>query len=290
MEINWNELNQDDLFDNKLYDEILSIQESSERIKTENKLFETAKKFKITGRVKDSYEEYKNYQKQREIESSTIDFGEKANIRKMFAPGYYKDSNNNIRTFDKNILVTSTALQPIAILKNSETGEELIKCAFLVRNKWSTFVINRETLQHNGKITKLANKGVDVTSESAKLLVNYIRNLLNNNKIPELKSTSKMGWHDNCFLPYDDSIQFDGEENYTAAFNSLHSNGNFEDWYKEVHKDRFENIPLKLVMATSFASPLLYLLHKQSFVTLIWGRTGGKKTVAGRIAMSIWRR
>ena len=288
MEILWEKLTKDNLFSNTLYEQILSIPESSKRCLLETKLFERARSFRITGKVGEAYNAYKKERYEKNTSNSSINFGKKAPIERMFTPGYYKDSQNNIRTIENNTLVTSTMLQPVAILKNNETGEELVKCAFLNRGKWAYFVINRESLQHNGKITKLANKGVDVTSDSARFLVSYVRDLLNNNEIPECSSTSKMGWHKGSFLPYDDDIQFDGEENYTIAFNSLHSNGDYQKWYDEVHKDRIDNVPLKLVMATSFASPLLHLLHKQSFVTLIWGRTGGKKTVAGRIAMSIW--
>lgn len=217
-----------------------------------------------------------------------MSFGKNAPISKMIAPGYYKDASNNIRTIDDNKLITTTILQPIAILKNHESEEELVKCAFYKGKKWNTFVISREILMNNGKITKLANKGVDVSSESSIHLVRYIRDLLNNNELEEIQSTSKMGWHGTDFLPYDKNIEFDGEESFSEAFKSLHSKGDYKKWYEEVHKERTDNVPLKLVMATSFASPLLYLLDRQSFATLIWGKTGGKKTVAGRIAMSVW--
>ena len=135
----------------------------------------------------------------------------------------------------------------------------------------------------------MANKGVDVTSDSSKLLVAYIRDLLNHNKIEEFESTSKMGWNKyGSFLPYDADIEFDGEDNFKIPFESLHKQGDYDKWLQQIQKDRKDNVPLKLVMATSFASPLLFLLHQQSFVTLLWGKTGGGKTVAGRIAMSIW--
>ena len=289
MAINWKELNESDLYDEKLYEEIIKIPSKAEQSRQENELFKLAGKFRITMTIRDNYNLCKSRILMEQRMNSTIDFGENAPIKSMVAPGYYKDSNNYIRTLDKSALVTATLLQPIAILKNNETNEELVKCAFLNRGKWNDFVIPRETIVNNGKITKLANRGVDVTSDSSKLLVAYIRDLLNHNKIVELESTSKMGWNkNNSFLPYDEDIEFDGEDNFKIAFKSLHSKGDYNKWLEQVKKDRNNNIPLKLIMATSFASPLLYLLHRQSFVTLLWGKTGGGKTVAGRIAMSIW--
>lgn len=288
MTIDWENLKKEDLFDRKLYESISNIQDSFERLRQEESLLGVAKKFNIKGKVKPLYEKIKEQSDFENTGRSIIDFGEKAPIRKMEAPGYYKDSKGHIRVKEKNTLVTTTLLQPIAILKNYETGEELVKCAFLSREKWSTFIINREVIVNNGKITRLANKGIDVTSDSSKLLVGFIRDLLNNNELEEVQSTSKMGWHEGDFLPYGKSIEFDGEESFSEAFKSLHSKGDYEKWYDEIHKCRDNNVPLKLIMAASFASPLLYLLGRQSFATLLWGKSGGKKTVAGRIAMSIW--
>lgn len=289
VDINWENLKEPDLYDISLYEKILNVLNAVERSKYKEELFKVAKKFKIKTTIEKNFNNFEKEQELNKQAGSVIDFGDKAPIKNMNAPGYYIDKLKHIRTFDKNVLVTATILQPVAILKNKESNEELVKCAFFYRNRWNYFVINKETILNNGKITKLANKGVDVTSSSSNLLVNYIRVLLNNNEIPEYESTSKMGWNDNnSFLPYDEEVEFDGEDNFKMAFNSLHSKGSLIKWIEQVHEDRIDNIPLKLVMATSFASPLLHLLHRQSFVTLLWGKTGGGKTVAGRIAMSIW--
>ena len=290
MTIDWENLKKEDLFDRKLYESISNIQDSFERIKQEENLFGVAKNFKLKNKVEALYKEIRKESEINIRNNSTIDFGEKAPIRNMIAPGYYKDSLNHIRKSekDKDILVTSTLIEPVAIFKNIETRDELVKCAFFSRNRWDYFIINREVIINNGKITRLANKGIDVTSDSSKLLVGFIRDLLNNNEIPEYKSTSKMGWHDGGFLPYDSNVEFDGEENFKVAFESIKEQGSYKKWYEQVSEDRKDNVPLKLLMAASFASPLLYLLGRQCFVTLIWGKTGGKKTVAGRLAMSVW--
>ncbi len=288
--INWDKLKKEDLYDVSLYEKIFSVSNVLKRNKMKANLLDIAKKFRIKSIVEKTYIDYeKEYILEKQL-SSTIDFGENAPIKTMIAPNYYKDKMGYIRTFDKNLPVTSTLLQPVAIFKNIETGEELVKCAFLNRfgTKWSYFVISRETILHNGKITKLANKGIDVTSDSSKLLVAYIRTLLNNNDIPQLQSTSKMGWHNGSFLPYDKTIEFDGEENFKVAFESLSTKGEYSTWFETVSNIRKNNVPVKLVMAASFASPLLYLLHKQSFVFLIWGTSGDGKTVAARMAMSVW--
>ncbi len=299
--IDWGNIELEHLYDEQLYEKILTIPNEENRQKQEDILQKYAKTFRKATKVKKKYDSFKTkfFKEQKEKEkiinqqklmSSVIDFGENAPIREMKVPMFYKDQFGHIRKFgdERNRVVTSTLLQPIYILRNNETGEELIKCAFLNRGKWNYFIASREALTHNGKITKLANKGVDVSTENAALLVSYIRSLLTNNTIPENISTSKMGWFGNKFLPYDDGVEFDGEDAFKPIFESIKAKGNFNDWVTEIGKLRKDNTVLKMVMATSFASPLLHLLDRQSFVTHIWGSTGGKKTVAGRIAMSIW--
>lgn len=288
MSIDWNKVTEKDLYDDKLYEKILLLDDNKLRNVNEFELFRLARLYKIKGTIEKNYNSFKKRIIDSKKGSLVIDFGDKAPVSKMFAPGYYKDENNCIKTFDKDFLVTATPVEPIAILKNQETGEELVKCAFLHKNKWETFIISREIVLHNGKITKLANRGVDVTTSSSSLLVAYIRDLLNSNDIPEYKSTSKMGWHGKDFLPYDESIDFDGEEDFKIVFDSLTSKGDLEDWVKMVGSLRENNVVLKMVMATSFGSPLLQILGLPSFITHLWGRSGGKKSVAGRIAMSIW--
>jgi len=288
MNINWKQLNKEEVFDKNLYDKILQIEDFAEKSKAENCLFERTRELKCATAVKDTYNAYKKAYIIELKSNLAIDFGEKAPIQKMLAPGYYKDKDNCIRTFDKNVLITATPIEPIAILKNEETGEELVKCAYLHKGKWDTFIISRETILHNGKITKIANKGVDVTSSSASVLVGYIRDILNSNDIPEYKSTSKMGWHKNTFLPYDEGIEFDGEDDFRIIFDSLTAKGDFGQWKQKIGELREDNVVLKMVMGTSFGSPLLQILGLPSFITHLWGKSGGKKSVAGRIAMSIW--
>ena len=288
MVIEWDKVTQKDLCTKELYNKILKIQDYYERKENEFKLYETAKKFKCVTIIRKEYNQYKKNIENETSMKNSIDFGETAPIRKMSAIGYYLDKNNCIRTLKENTLITATPIEPTKILKNQETGEESIECVFNKKRKWVEFIVSREILMNNKKITNLAKKGVDVTSTSAGLLVAYLRDLLISNELEEVKSTSRMGWHNNDFLPYDGKIKYDGSEEFNLSFKALSSKGKFEDWADEIGKLRKDNVVLKMVMATSFASPLLKLLNRSSFVTHLWGKTGGKKTVAGKIAMSIW--
>lgn len=286
--INLNIEHKDDLYDEGLYYKIIQINSLVERTKIEEQLLKKATEFKCKTEIKNLYNTYKK-QKQFELRANNIiDFGNFAPIKEMIAPNYYKDKKNCIYMANNGMLVTSTPIEPVAILKNNETGEELVKCSFLKNNYWQSFIVDRETLLHNGKIMKIAKKGVDVTTDSSRLLVAFMRDLLNNNEIPEHISTSKMGWCKDLFIPYDTDIEFDGEEDFKNAFNALHSKGSYEKWLSEMYSVRENNVPMRLMMSASFASILLNKLHRDPFVTMFWGTTGSGKTAAGRVAMSIW--
>lgn len=82
---------------------------------------------------------------------------------------------------------------PVECWENIDTGEEKLKLAYRKRALWRSLVVSKEILYSANKITALASRGIDVTSESAKYLVNYLQEIeqLNLNVIPVKKSVSK---------------------------------------------------------------------------------------------------
>lgn len=282
MAINWEEItNKDDLYDESLYKKIVSIKNTIERAKEEQSLFETAKKFHLSTQIKQMYAEYK---KDSLFFSNALVFTNGASVN---APGFYLGENNAI--YDgKNNLVTATQIYPTNIYQNKETGEEKVKCKFFNGKIWSSFIKDRETLSHCGKITALSKLGVDVTSDSARFLVAYLRTALISNEFERETSTSKMGWCGDSFVPFDDNVIFDGEEKFKKAFEGLKVEGSYEKWLKEAYKVRKDNVVLRLMMAASFGAVLMKKLDRQTFVTMVWGTTGYGKSAAARFCQSIW--
>ena len=137
------------------------------------------------------------------------------------------------------------------------------------------------------KIVSLANVGVDVTTATATLMVDYLNNLQQINDIPEVISISHLGWVDDKFLPYDDGVVFDGEASDRKLFNAIKTHGSESTWVEHMLKLR-QNKALRMAMAASFASPLIERCGALPFVFHLWGTTGGGKTVALKVAMSIW--
>ena len=174
------------------------------------------------------------------------------------------------------------------ILENIEEGTEKIRIGYYKEGSWKSIICNRSTVASNTKIIELADRGLEVNSENAKMLVKYIADLtaLNLDIIPRNKAVSTMGWHNEEFMPYSD-LKFDGENEHKHLYESISESGNFEKWIDYTHNLR-QNIYLRLQMAASFASPILSCVGALPFVLHLWGGTGNGKTVGMMVAMSIW--
>lgn len=182
---------------------------------------------------------------------------------------------------------------PSRILRNAEDSTCKIEIVFQVRSgRWRTVPIPRSVAASSNKIVMLADYGVQVTSENAKLLVKYLSDIeaLNSDLIYEQTSTSRLGWVNGVFVPYcDGSVVFDNEQSLKALYNSVTSHGSYSKWMdcmKEIRQSRrFEAL---VYMAASFASILVEPCGTLPFIVSIWGGSGKGKTVALMMAASIW--
>ena len=178
---------------------------------------------------------------------------------------------------------------PTELLYNVDDETEKLRLEFFKDGRWKWFICDRKTAASQQKIIDLADRGVEVNSENAKLLVKYIADCvaLNLDVLPRYRSISRLGWVEGGFMPYDKEIRFDGEKENKPLFDNFTQKGSFEEWVEFVSPLR-KNILLRLQMAASFASPLIELVNALPFVFHLWGGTGAGKTVGMMVAMSIW--
>ena len=179
---------------------------------------------------------------------------------------------------------------PVAKYTNINTNKEKIKLAFRKNGKWQYFIADKQQISVASKIIFLSDIGIEVTSENAKGLVSYLSEIINKNVdvIPNYDSVSCIGWNKNDFIPYDKTSFFDGEDNYKIIYDSLNEKGDFNKWMglvKELRKNKY----IQIVMATTFASPLLEKMDIMPFIVNLWSaKSGTGKTVACMVAMSSW--
>ena len=183
-------------------------------------------------------------------------------------------------------------IMPIERLVNIDTGEEKLKIAFSKGKRWREIIVDKRTLASKNSIVTLAGWGVSVTSESAAALVKYIADIenLNFDQIPEKKSISRLGHiQDEGFSPYVDGLVFDGDANYKTIFESIRQHGDRRKWLDTALEIRQGNVMARVVLATSFASPLVSVVGGLPFFVHLWGGDSGTgKTVALMLAASVW--
>ena len=134
--------------------------------------------------------------------------------------------------------------------------------------------------------------GVSVNSETAPNLVRYLSEVEDRNydKIPQSKSIGRLGYiKGEGFSPYVDGLIFDGDLSFRDLFQSVSQHGDFKTWIAIAKECRQMSTTAKIVLAASFASPLLDILGALPFYVHLWGVDSGTgKTVALMLAASVW--
>lgn len=211
--------------------------------------------------------------------------------------GEWTANDLGVRTvrYDKNAMPASVQacshpILPVEIFKNVDTSEERITLAYFKSAVWQSITVNRSVCANTNKIVDaLSQYGIEVTSDNAKHLVRYISDCvgLNPATLNPKKSINRLGWVGSSFTPYTDDIRYEGDMDYEAIFRNVKSSGSFEVW-KNLCISLRVNLPLRMMMAASFASVLLEPLKVLPFVLHVWGTTGTCKTVALMVSMSVW--
>ena len=176
-------------------------------------------------------------------------------------------------------------------LVNLDSGEVRLEVSFRRGAEWRAVVVEKVILASAAKIIDLARLGIAVDSENAKALVKYFTDLeaINYDRLPERHSVARVGWTTSGkFVPYADSVEFDGAPGFRAVFDSFHPNGDRDAWFKAASKARNESTIARIVLAASLASVLVGPLHALPFFVHIWGRAGNGKTMLLKLAASVW--
>ena len=196
-----------------------------------------------------------------------------------------QDRNGNL----KAEYASHMPVMPLEILQNTEEGTEKIRIGFYKYGQWNKILVPRSLAASKVKIVELADWGLDVTSDNARLLVKYLSEAaaLNMDTIPVIKSCRHMGWAGKAFLPYTGDMRLDSESQFQDLIASVSSRGDLQEWIDYTGELR-KNIALRLVMGASFASPLIARVNALPFVFHLWGGTGFGKTVGLMTAASIW--
>lgn len=187
------------------------------------------------------------------------------------------------------------AIMPVERLVNIDTGEVKMRLAYKrsgSSSKWRTTIVENATISTARNITALASQGISVTSNSAAALVDYLNCLSEKNYdiIPERKSIGRLGYIEGeGFSPYVEDLVFDGDASFRAMYQAVQEHGSEVEWYRIALECRKMSVTARIMLAASFASPLLSVVGSLPFFVHLWGVDSGTgKTVALMLAASVW--
>ena len=295
-----------DFMEKQLYEELFSIKSKIDRSEVKFKLMDRAKSVKAKHIAEEFIKEFQKAEQDKEkeekinhsmqlVENITNFYPDSVDKEyPQMACGSWIATENGIfssETSKARELVCHHPIMPIRRLKNIETGEEQITIAFKRDGYWTEITVPKIEVVTSRSITNLARFGVQVNSENARLMVKYLADveMYNADMIDIQHSTSKLGWHDNVFVPYDLSIVFDGEYRFRALFQSIQEQGEYFKWITLAKQLRScGRLEPRIALAASFASVLVQPLDALPFIVDFYGQTGGGKTVTINIAASVW--
>lgn len=205
--------------------------------------------------------------------------------------GYWNATERGIIKPNSDEYACYHPILPVERLKNIETGAEQIKLAYKRNGTWHEIVVPKSLIASASKIVALAEQGIAVTSENAKLLVKYLSDVENQNDnfIKIKRSTSKFGWLNKDFIPFDGDIIFDGDMKFKQVSESVTTQGDYKTWLDHARTVRArKRIESKFCLAASFASVLVAPLRGLPFFVDLWGGTEAGKSVALMLAASVW--
>lgn len=161
------------------------------------------------------------------------------------------------------------------------------------RKNWTPLLIDASDMASPTEIVKkLTPYGVSVTGgDRAKALVDFLRDVcdINYDNIPEVKCVSRMGWNEEGFAPYNGDVMFDGAQAFQGAYNAIKERGVYEKWLYEAKDARTYSLTARIVLAASFAAPLIEPLGISPFFVHLWSTASGTgKTVGQMLGASVW--
>ena len=204
--------------------------------------------------------------------------------------GIFKKVTNPLTYEVEEIEASRTELVPTEVYKNIDTCDIKVKLMYKYFDKWCSLIVDRSTLAISHKIVELSSKGLDVTTNNSKHIIDYLRDCLSYNDseiIPLKSSCSRLGWVDDKFIPYTSDIIFDGEQEHKHIFSKIKTSGEREVWFNLVSELR-ESLYFKIQFSTSIVAPLISKLSLPSFIVHFFGLSGSGKTVGAAVASSVW--
>ena len=178
---------------------------------------------------------------------------------------------------------------------NKDTGDEQLCITFKSDGEYKSIVLDPEEVYDGSGLRKLNSKGAVISRTTAKALSDYFLACMQELRyyIKRQYVTKRIGWVGDGFdefMPYTSAMLYDDSASFQREFGELlKSRGTLDGWTQLIGPYRDEHhIPFRIILAASFASVLVKKLSPQPFFVHLWGPSGTGKSVALRVAASVW--
>ena len=243
---------------------------------------------------------YKSYSETQNAKKSTVPTANTTAFNLQPFPllcGTWNASDDGVYKIDRNGQRVCACVHPIMIVErlvDIDTGQTKVTIAYRQRSEmyWHFQVVEMDTISSVRNITKLSTWGVAVTSNNASSLVSYLHDIINANyeTIPIKHCYSRFGFFpEHGFAPFSSNMVFGGTQDNKNMVDAVSSRGDFEAWRKIVLEFRKGPFAAKMMLAASFAAPILSVVGTLPFFVHCWSpasETG--KTVSLMVAASVW--
>lgn len=185
------------------------------------------------------------------------------------------------------VLVTSTPVIISRNLVNIDTGTHGIEIKFFQNGKWHTITAARSAVFDSSSLIKFADMGLNVSSSTAKHLIDWLTALDGQTVIPTHETIIRYGWHGDEFLLPGCSKLIDEDEDGGMG-KTTEPAGDFSEWL-DVYRDCRQYLSVRIAVACAFAAPLLKPFGQRTIWVHLWGKSGRGKSASGKLGLSVWR-
>ena len=201
-------------------------------------------------------------------------------------PDKYKVDKEGI--VGDGIVCTRTPAIPVGRIINHHTREQkFVLALYQPDGSWVDLYAAASTIYDHHKILTLTDNGLSTCSGlEAKTLVNFFYDTiaLNRDIMFTREAFNQPGWSSdmqefrlpnrhNCYMPELAEI--------------LTEKGTLEEWLEKAREVRKSNVA-RLMLAASFAAPLLRVLDMRTFGLFLYGNSKGGKSACQKFALSVW--
>lgn len=184
-------------------------------------------------------------------------------------------------------LVTSTPVIISRHLVNIDTGEYGMEIKFYRDGRWHSIMAPRSVIFDSSSLIKFADRGLNVSSSTAKYLIEWLTALDGQTVIPTHETIIRYGWHGDEFLLPGCGKPIDEDEDGGMG-KTTEPAGDYAEWL-DVYRDCRQYLSVRIAVACAFAAPLLKPFGQRTIWVHLWGKSGRGKSASGKLGLSVWR-